>query len=69
MTAGDILSVYLRFDTEFPDFSSVMMEIGDAIIDGETAVVPVTIDGSVNNIELFIKDDCWKLVNYFDGML
>ncbi len=69
MTAGDILSVYLRFDTEFPDFSSVTMEVGDAIIDGETAVVPVTIDGSVNNIELFIENGCWKLVNYFDGML
>ncbi len=69
MTAGDILSVYLRFDTELPDFSSATIEIGDAIIDGETAVVPVTIDGSVYNIELFIEGGCWKLVNYFDDML
>jgi formylglycine-generating enzyme required for sulfatase activity len=69
MVAGDFLSAYLRFDTELPNFSSVEVEMGDAIINGETAIVPITVDGNVEEMELFIEDGRWKLLNALDGTL
>lgn len=44
---------------EMPDFSSV--EIGEAVIDGETATVPVTLDGDTEDIELVLEDGNWKI--------
>ena len=46
------------------DFSAV--EIGTATIDGETATVPVTMDGDTEDIELLLEDGAWKIGG--DGM-
>ena len=69
LTAGDFFSITLILDADLPDFSSAAIEIGEAIIDGETAIVPVTINGSDDQVELFIEDGSWKLVNSVDGIL
>jgi formylglycine-generating enzyme required for sulfatase activity len=69
LTAGDFFSITLILDTDLPDFSSATIEIGEAIIDDDTALVPVTIDGNMQEVILFIEDGSWKLINSFDGIL
>lgn len=69
LTAGDFFSITLMAEDILPDFSSVTIEIGDAVINGDTAIVPVTGDGNVEEIELFMEDGYWKLVSFPHGML
>ena len=62
MSAGDFITKLFEspmMAEELPDFSSV--EIGEAVIDGETAMVPVTIDGDTEEVELILEDGEWKL--------
>ena len=47
------------YTTDMPDFNS--MEIGDAVIDGGTATVPVTLDGETDDIELVLEEGNWKI--------
>jgi methylmalonyl-CoA mutase cobalamin-binding subunit len=62
LNAARVITILLSSEmitAEMPDFSSV--EIGDAVIDGETATVPVTLDGETNDIELILEDGNWKV--------
>lgn len=62
MDAGDFLTKLFSSEmmaAEMPDFSSV--EIGTAVIDGEEAMVPVTIDGETEEVELILENGEWKL--------
>jgi len=61
-TAADFLTAMMGSEMlaeEMPDFSNV--EIGAAVIDGETATVPVTVDGETEDIELVLEDGSWKI--------
>ncbi len=67
LTAGKAITIILSSEmiaSEMPDFSAV--EIGTATIDGETATVPVTMDGDTEDIELLLEDGAWKIGG--DGM-
>ncbi|MCD4708127.1 MAG: hypothetical protein K8S62_10360 [Candidatus Sabulitectum sp.] len=62
LTPGKAISIILSSEmmtSEMPDFSTV--EIGEAVIDGETATVPVTMDGDTEDIELVLEDGNWKI--------
>lgn len=62
MTAGDFITKMFESEMlaeELPDFSNV--EIGEAVIDGEEAMVPVTLDGETEEVELILEDGEWKL--------
>ncbi|MCP4647060.1 MAG: hypothetical protein GY852_04890 [bacterium] len=62
LTAGKAITLLLTSEmvtAEMPDFSGV--EIGAAVIDGETAVVPVTMDGDTDEIELVLENGEWKI--------
>jgi len=62
MSAGDFISKLFSSEmmaAELPDFSSV--EIGEAVIDGDEAMVPVTIDGDTEEVELILENGEWKL--------
>lgn len=67
MTAGNFVSAIFSspvFASELPDFSSA--EFGKAAIYGDRALVPVTMDGNTEEIELVLEDGNWKIVG--DGM-
>jgi hypothetical protein len=62
LDAAKVITILLGSEmitAEMPDFSSV--EIGDAVIDGETATVPVTLDGETEDIELILENGSWKI--------
>ncbi len=62
LTAGKAITIILSSEmiaSEMPDFSAV--EIGTATIDGETATVPVTMDGDTEDIELLLENGAWKI--------
>ncbi len=62
MDAGDFITKMFSSEmlmAEMPDFSNV--EIGEAVIDGEAAMVPVTIDGETEEVELTLENGEWKL--------
>ncbi|PIE52899.1 hypothetical protein CSA37_04455 [Candidatus Fermentibacteria bacterium] len=62
MDAGSFISKMFQSEMlaeELPDFTNV--QIGEAVIDGETATVPVTVDGETNDVELVLEDGQWKL--------
>ncbi len=62
LDAAKVITILLSSEmitAEMPDFSTV--EIGDAVIDGETATVPVTVDGETDDIELILEDGNWKV--------
>lgn len=62
MSAGDFISKLFTSEmmaAEMPDFSNV--EIGEAVIDGDEAMVPVTIDGETEEVELILENGEWKL--------
>lgn len=62
LTAGKAITIVLSSEmvtSEMPDFSTV--EIGEAVIDGETATVPVTMDGDTDDIELVLEGGSWKV--------
>jgi hypothetical protein len=66
-TAGDFLTAMLGSEmlaAEMPDFSTVV--IGEAVIDGETATVPITTDSVTTEIELVLEEGNWKISG--DGM-
>ena len=46
---------------------SAEIEIGDATINGETAVVPVTIEGETEQIQLVLENGRWVVVD--DGVV
>ena len=67
LTAGKAITIILSSEmvaAEMPDFSAV--EIGEAVIDGDIAMVPVTMDGETEEIELVLEDGNWKIGG--DGM-
>ena len=67
LTAAKVITILLSSEmitAEMPDFSTI--EIGAAVIDGETATVPVTMDGDTEDIELILEDGNWKIGG--DGM-
>jgi len=67
LDAAKVISILLSSEMiteEMPDFSSV--EIGEAVIDGDTAMVPVTMDGDTEEIELILEDGNWKIAG--EGM-
>ncbi|MCK5840916.1 MAG: hypothetical protein KAH31_02020 [Candidatus Sabulitectum sp.] len=67
LTAGKAITIILSSEmlaSDMPDFSAV--EIGTATIDGETALVPVTMDGDSDDIELVLENGSWKIAG--DGM-
>lgn len=62
LTAGKAVTIVLSSEmvtAEMPDFSSV--EIGEAVIDGDIAMVPVTFDGDTEEIELVLEGGSWKI--------
>lgn len=62
LNAAKVITILLSSEMmteEMPDFSTV--EIGEAVIDGETATVPVTMDGDTEDIELILEDGNWKI--------
>jgi len=62
MSAGDFISKLFSSEMmaeEMPDFSTV--EIGETVIDGETATVEVTLDGDTDTVELILENGEWKL--------
>jgi hypothetical protein len=62
LDAAKVITILLSSEmltSEMPDFSEV--EIGEAVIDGETATVPVTLDGETDDIELILEDGSWKI--------
>ena len=67
LTAGKAITIILSSEmatAEMPDFSAV--EIGAAVIDGDIALVPVTMDGDTEEIELVLENGNWKIGG--DGM-
>ena len=62
LTAAKVITILLGSEmvtADMPDFSAV--EIGAAVIDGETATVPVTMDGETEEIELILENGNWKI--------
>ncbi|MCP4647059.1 MAG: hypothetical protein GY852_04885 [bacterium] len=62
MTAGDFVSALLGSELmaeEMPDFSEAV--IGEAIIEGDEAMVPVTFGDETEEIELILEDGAWKI--------
>jgi hypothetical protein len=62
MSAGDFLTKMLSSEMladELPDMSTV--EIGEVVIDGETATVAVTLDGDTDTVDLILEDGQWKI--------
>lgn len=69
LTAGQFFTAILNselFIDERLDFSNV--EIGDAVIDGDNAMVPVIIDGNTEKIELILENGNWKIDEGIDFM-
>jgi len=67
MTAGDFVNTLFNspaYADQLPDLSSA--EFGKAAIYGDRALVPVTMDGNTEEIELVLEDGNWKIVG--DGM-
>lgn len=63
MTAGDFVTALFNspvYADQLPDFSSA--EFGEARIYGDRALVPVTIEDSMEEIELVLEDGDWKIV-------
>ncbi len=62
LTAAKVVTILLSSEmvtAEMPDLSAV--EIGAAVIDGDVATVPVTMDGETEDIELILEDGNWKI--------
>jgi hypothetical protein len=62
MSAGDFITKMFEspmMADELPDFSTI--EIGETVIDGETATVEVTLEGETDTVELVLEDGQWKL--------
>ncbi len=62
MSAGDFMTKMFEspmMADELPDFSTI--EIGETVIDGETATVEVTLEGETDTVELVLEDGQWKL--------
>ena len=62
MDAGDMITWMLQSElmqAELPDFST--MEIGEPVIEGEDAVVPIVLEGESEEIELILENGEWKL--------
>lgn len=64
MSAGDFMTKMFEspmMAEEMPDFSTV--EIGETVIDGETATVEVTLEGDTDTVNLVLEDGQWKLAD------
>lgn len=62
LTPGKALSIMLSSEmvaSQMPDFSTVV--IGEAVVDGDVAMVPVTLDGDTEDMELVLEDGKWKI--------
>jgi len=62
MDGADLLTWMLQSDmmrAELPDFGN--MEIGEPVIEGDEAVVPIVLEGENEEIELVREDGEWKL--------
>ena len=66
MTAVDFVLLFLTSEDYKLIFSSMEIEVGEAIIDGDTAIVRFTTGGHIEKILLFIEDDGWKIPNILD---
>ncbi len=63
MSAGDFITALFNspvYADELPDFSGA--EFGQADIYGDRALVPVTQDGTTEEIELVLENGLWKIV-------
>lgn len=70
ITAGDFVTALFTssaYSDNLPDFSDA--EFGEASIHGDRALVPVTIHGNVEKIELMLENQSWKIVGYGMEML
>jgi len=62
MDGADLITWMLQSDmmrAELPDFST--MEIGEPVIEGDEAVVPIVLEGENEEIELVRENGEWKL--------
>ncbi|MCK5115388.1 MAG: hypothetical protein KAR44_02235 [Candidatus Aegiribacteria sp.] len=62
MDAGDMITWMLQSElmqAELPDFSTI--EIGEPVIEGEDALVPIVLEGESEEVELVLEDGEWKL--------
>lgn len=67
MTAGRFITAILTspvYADELPDFSNAVF--GETTIEGDRALVPVTIDDSTEEMELVLENGKWKIVG--DGL-
>ena len=63
MNSGDFVTALFNspvYAEELPDFSST--EFGEAAIYGDRALVPFTVNGIREEIELVLEDNCWKII-------
>ena len=62
MDAGDLITWMLQSElmkAELPDFSTI--EIGEPVIEGDEAVVPIVLEGESEEVELIRENGEWKL--------
>ncbi len=62
ITAGDLISATLEsevFTAEMSDLNCI--EMGETIIHGDKAIVPVTIEGYEKEFELVLENGNWKI--------
>ncbi len=65
ITAGDFVTALFTspaYSDDLPDFSNA--EFGEASIYGDRALVPVTVNGISEEIELVLENQSWKIVGY-----
>ena len=70
ITAGDFVTALFTssaYSDDLPDFSDA--EFGKASIYGDRALVPVTVNGKLEEIELVLENQSWKIVGYGMEML
>lgn len=70
ITAGDFVTALFTssaYSGNLPDFSDA--EFGEASIYGDRALVPVTVNGKSEEIELVLENQSWKIVGYGMEML
>ncbi len=70
ITPGDFVTALFTssaYSDDLPDFSDA--EFGEASIYGDRALVPVTIHGDIEEIELVLENQSWKIVGHGMEML
>ena len=70
LTAGNFVTLIFNspaYAADLPDFSGA--EFGEVTIIDNRAIVPVTIDGNTEPIELIIENDEWKIIGNNMGIV